>query len=302
VVTPGAAREGRRATRTLGAAVLCLAVPFLLAWNVASAASSRLYVGDTEKYSIALKAEGDKLYAMELAGRTHCYYTEPHEDVGGGGFSVFPAPKLMRERPRGFVAGETFGDRYGLAEAHLRANLSGGTVTGGYHFDESEESFHCDTGFSERPFQAVRYQPTGSFGAPEAPEKRVYYGREDSFEIFLRTTGREAAGIRGTFHPRCPVGRKKAKAISDPTPLFRRPAFAKRGKKGGFRRRVVQRGRMSSGTPFKEIVSLAARVKPEAVTGTYLRVRTTNPGRSSARRCVTGPIPFRAPRYLPALG
>jgi hypothetical protein len=261
-----------------------------------SAASRTLYVGDTAKYSIAVKTEGSELYAMELAGRSHCYYTEPEENIGAGGFSLFPAPKLMREGRRGFVAGESFGDGFGRAEGHLLATLSGGRVTGRYYFDESEESFHCDTGFQERPFEAERFVPIGSpqAAAPARREKRTYYGSPGLTEIFLRTTATQVAGIRGTFVHSCPVGRRKHRPLN--LPLFRAPALAKRDEEGNFRRRVVHRGRMRSGARFKEAISIEGRVEREKVTGTYLRVRTDEP---SGRRCFTGPIHFRAERYLP---
>jgi hypothetical protein len=278
--------------------MLAIAVALGLAlFGAGSAASRTLYVGDTEKYSVALKTEGGQLYAMELAGRSHCYYTEPEENIGAGGFSLFPAPKLMREKRRGFVAGESFGDGFGRAEGHLLANLSGGKVTGRYYYDESEESFHCDTGFQERPFEAGPFVPIGNpkAAAPARGEKRTYYGSPGFVEIFLRTTAKQVAGIRGTFVRSCPVGRRKHRALK--LPLFRAPAFAKRDKKGNFDRRVVHRGRMRSGARFKEAISIEGRVERERVTGKYLRVRTTEP---DGQRCFTGPIPFRAARYLPA--
>ena len=280
------------------AALRLLAVVFLLAPGVASAASPTIYVDDAKEYSVAFKAEGARFYVMQLAGTTHCYYTEPHEDVAPGAFTAFPAPKLMRSRRNGFVAGETFGSDLGLAHAGIRAELSGDTVTGNFSFEESLESFHCDTGFFGVPFEASRYARIGSAmaTAPARREVRAYYGGKGPIEIFLRTTRKEAGGIRGTFVSRCPVGKKNP----DRPPLFRRPAFAELDKEDRFRRRSVREGRTRSGARYKETISLAGRVERDAVTGTYLRVRTTRPGLRSEQRCVTGPIPFRAVRYLPA--
>jgi hypothetical protein len=280
------------------AAALCLAMACLLVPCAASAASPTLYVGDAKEYSVAFKAEETQLYVMELAGRTHCYFTEPHEDLGAGGFSVFPAPKLMRSGPNGFVAEEITGEMYGGAYARVRAELSGSAVTGTFSFDESLESFHCDTGFSNTPFRASRYEPIGSAeaAAPARGEVRAYYGNEAPIEIFMRATGKEAAGIRGSFTPPCPVG-KRAETPAR-LALFGRPVFAKLGEKNGFKRRAVHEGRMRSGGRYKETVSLTGRVERDAVAGAYLRVRTANPGRPAEQRCVTGPIPFRAARYL----
>ncbi|HEV2727288.1 MAG TPA: hypothetical protein VGV34_03285 [Solirubrobacterales bacterium] len=278
--------------------ILVAALIAALSCAAQARAETSLYVGDAKDYSIAFKAEGAELYVMQFAGRTDCYYTEPHEDIGSGGFTVFPAPKLMREGPRGFVAEESFSiSMWGGANARVRAELGGDMVTGDYSYDESEESFHCDTGFSPDPFRASRYQPIGSAGAaPAGGEVGVYYGSEGPLEIFLRTPAKAVAGIRGTFVSQCPVGR--GKATPDPHALFGRPAFAKRSE-GRFGRRVVYEGKTRSGRRYKEVVSLAGRVERDAIAGAYRRVRTM---KSGGRRCVTGPLPFRAVRYLPARG
>jgi len=279
--------------RLMLAAVLTLVAALA---GAGSAAAAALYAGSTEKYSVAFKAEGAKRYVMQFAGRTHCYYTEPEEDVGGGGFSAFPAPKLMHVGPHGFAAHEYGGDSYSLSIAEIRAEFDGDSVSGKYAYEESEESFHCDTGSLQKPFQASRYRPIGSAlaGSPERGEKRVYYGKRGPIEIFLRKTGGEVGGIRGTFVPRCPIGR--GKSIPDQHALFRRPAFAKLKNGSGFQRRVAHEGRTRAGERFKETIEIAGRVRKDAVVGTYLRVRSSEPG---GERCVTGPVPVRAVRYLP---
>jgi hypothetical protein len=275
-------------------ASILVAVAVLLGAASAQAEIS-IYVGDTKEYAVAFKAEGVQLYVLELAGTTDCYYTEPHEDIGPGGFSVFAAPKLMREGSGGF-----FAEAIGAGYARVRAELSGDAVTGDFSFSESEESFHCDTGFTPDPFQASRYQPIGSAGAAAlaSGEKGIYYGSEGPIEIFLRASERDAGGIRGSFVPRCRVGR--GKTIPARHALFRAPAFAKLSEDGSFEQGFVNHGRTRSGARYRESVSLAGRVEQDAVTGTYLRVRTTKPRRKAARRCSTGPLPFRAVRYLSA--
>jgi hypothetical protein len=279
-------------------AVLCLALASLLAPGAAFAATRTVYVGDSEEYSVAFKAEAGRVYVLELAGTADCYYSEPREDLGPVAFSAFPAPTLMREGRRGLVAGESSGDGFGLAHVRVRVNLGDDAATGGLSFNESEESFHCDTGSSEVPFEAGRYGPIGTPGVttPARGEIGAYYGSRGPIEVFLRTPGNLVGGIRGTFVSRCPVGRKGR--ASGPRPLFSRPEFAKR-KKGRFRRRAKVSGRTRSGVPFRESVRLVGRVRQGAVTGTYLRVRTTTPAHRPARRCRTGPLRFRAVRYLP---
>ena len=292
----------RRPAFSLVACFVLLSLVALVAARPGAAAVPTLYVGDGKGYSVAFKGEAGSVYAMQLAGATNCYYTEPHDDVGESGFSVFSAPKLMRAGPKGFVAEESFSiSMWGGGYARVRAEFAGDMVTGDFSFDESEESFHCDTGLAPVPFEAERYVPAASpeEGQPRAGEIPAYYGSDGGIEIFLRATGKEAGGIRGTFAPRCPVGRERSVTGSRHA-LFSRPGFAKRGKKGRFSRRVVHEGRIRSGPRFEERISVSGRVTANEVSGAYRRVRITSPGKPSAQRCATGPIPFQAVRHLPA--
>jgi hypothetical protein len=261
----------------------------------AKAASPTLYVGDTREYASAFKAEGENLYVIELAGPTECYYTEPHVDIGPGFFNVFAAPTLLRSDSEGLHAYD-----YGAGTTRVRAELAGDAVTGDFLYSESELSYHCDTGFVPKPFQASRYEPAASGGAPVSGERPVYYGSEAATEVFLRAGEKEAFGIRGTFVPRCRVG--KGKTIRARHALFDAPVFAKLSADRSFEKEDVEEGTTRSGVPYREKVSLAGSVDQGAAVGTYLRVRVIKPRRKPARRCVTGPLPFRAVRYLPAAG
>lgn len=255
-------------------------------------AQTPLYVGDTKDYAIAFKSEEARLYVIELAGTTNCYYTEPHEDLGPGGFSAFAVPMLMRSDSEGLYAYDS--DR---GSARVRAELDGDAVRGDFAYSESELSYHCDTGFEPTPFQASRYEPVGSGAAPVSGERPVYYGGEASTEVFLRVINERAGGIRGTFVPRCRVGR--AKKIPDRHALFDGPsAFTKLGEDGSFETKAVEEGWARSGAHYKEKISLNGSVTEDAVTGTYLRIRSTKPREKPVRRCVNGPLPFRAARYL----
>lgn len=272
----------------------------VLATTLLVAASARaettLYVGDTKDYAIAFKAEGAQLYVIELAGTTNCYYTEPHEDLGPGGFSVFAAPTLMRSDSEGLHAYDS-----GRGSARVRAELDGDAVRGDFAYSESELSYHCDTGSVPTPFQASRYEPIGSGGTPASGERPLYYASDGSTEIFLRVIKQQAGGIRGTFVPRCRVGR--AKKIPARHALFNGPsAFTKLGEDGSFETKAVEEGWARSGAHYKEKISFIGSASEDAVAGTYLRIRRTKPKGKPVRRCLTGPLPFRAVRYLPTSG
>lgn len=254
-----------------------------------SAAASTLYVGDTSDYAVTFKAEDEQLYVIELAGRIQCYYTEPHKDLGSNFFDVIAAPTLLRSDSRGLGFG-----------VHLQAEVAGDAVIGEFSYSESELSYHCDTGFEPKPFQAPRYEPAGGGAAPVSGERPVYYGSEASTEVFLRVNEKAAYGIRGTFVPHCRVGREKK--IRARHALFSAPADAKLGAVGSFEVEDVEAGPTRSGVPYREKILLSGSVDQGVAAGTYLRVRVVKPRRKPARRCVSGPLLFRAVRYLPAAG
>lgn len=281
--------------RMLGV-VVALAV--VLTASVSAAASPVLYAGETKDYTVAFKAEGTQLYAIELAGKSDCYLTEPREDVGSGYFSVFAAPTLMRRDREGLIAADNSGQM-----ALVRAEFNSDAVRGDYFYNEIvEEGFHCDSGFPPESFQASRFEPVPGSGEPMGTQRSVYYGNEDSIEVFLRATAKEAGGLRGTFVPTsCRVG--AGRRIPERHALFGEPTEVTKLTAGGvFEERVVERGRTRSGIPYKETSWLSGMVEEDAVTGSYERVRTVGPRRKAKQRCITGPIPFRAARYLPAAG
>jgi hypothetical protein len=254
-----------------------------------SAAAATLYVGDTKDYAVAFKAEGEQLYVIELAGRIDCYYTEPHEDLGSDFFDVIAAPTLLRSDASGLGFG-----------VHLQAEVAGDAVIGEFSYSESELSYHCDTGFEPKPFQASRYEPAAAGAAPVSGERPVYYGGEASTEVFLRANEKAAYGIRGTFAPSCRVGRSRQ--IPARHALFSAPADADLSPDGGFEVEDVEPGATRSGVPYRERILFSGTVDQGAAAGTYLRVRVIKPRRKPPRRCVSGPLPFRAIRYLPAAG
>jgi hypothetical protein len=268
-------------------------VALLLAAGSARAETT-LYVGDTKDYAIAFKSEEAGLYVIELAGPTNCYYSEPHEDIGPGGFSAFAVPTLMRSDSEGLHAYDSNG-----GFTRVRAELDGDAVRGDFTYSESELSYHCDTGFEPTPFQASRYEPAGGGATPVSGERPVYYGSEASTEVFLRVINQRAGGIRGTFVPRCRVGR--AEKVWAKHALFDGPsAFTKLGEDGSFEIKAVEEGWTRSGAHYKEKISLTGSATDDAVAGIYLRIRRTKIEGKPVHRCVNGPFPFRAIRYLPA--
>ena len=254
-------------------------------------AETMLFVGDTDEYAIALKAEEGQLYAVELAADTECFFTEPREGVGPGGFSAFAQPYLMRRDDKSF----TTGIPSGLGE--LRADPVGDGFAGRYYLHQIvEEGFHCETA-PDRTFHAVRYLPFGG-GAPASGERPVYYGKDETTETFMRVIGDEVGGIRGTFAPQCRIGRSRK--IPPSHALFPEPSdFTKLGEGGSFEEVAFAGGGLNRRARFKERIAVAGTVAEDAVAGTYTRVRTVKPLHKAKRRCVTGPLPFRAVRYLP---
>jgi hypothetical protein len=276
-------------------ASMLIAIGMVLAAGSAQAETT-LYVGDTKEYAIAFKSEEARLYVVELAGTTNCYYTEPYEALGTNGFSAFAAPTLMSSEGEGLRA---YGS--GGGSSRVRGKLEGDVVRGDFEYSESELSYHCDTGFAPKPFEAPRYEPVGNGGVPVSGERPVYYGSGASTEVFLRVINGQAGGIRGTFVSSCRVARSTK--VPTRRTLFDGPSdFTKLGEGGSFETKDVEEGWTRSGAHYKEKISLTGSVTEDAVTGAYLRIRRTKPKEKPVRRCVTGPLPFRAVRYLPTPG
>jgi hypothetical protein len=279
--------------KTIVSVLIALAV---LVTAGSAQAETTLYVGDTKEYAIAFKSEEARLYVIELAGTTSCYYTEPYEALGSNGFSTFAAPTLMGSEGEGLRA---YGS--GPGSSRVQGKLEGEVVRGDFAYSESELSYHCDTGFTPKPFEARRYEPVGNGGVPASGERPVYYGSDASTEVFLRVINGQAGGIRGTFVSSCRVARSTK--VPARRTLFDGPSdFTKLGEGGSFKTKDVEEGWLRSGAHYREKISLAGSVTEDAVAGTYLRVRRTKPEGKPVRRCVTGPLPFRAVRYLPPSG
>jgi hypothetical protein len=280
-------------------------VALLACVGAASAAAAKVYVGDGAKgsYSIALKTEAGGAYVLGLSARASCEYSEGEPVPPTFGLSAFPAPRKMRLKSRGFSASELSSIGPGFTEAHVLADFAAGEATGAYRLDFREESVSCEMGYGGSfPFDARRYLPIGSprAASPAQGEVRVFYAHGGPTQFFARATSKLVTGVRGAIVSECPVGRRPS--LDRPLPLFSRPAQAK-VYGGRFHHQIRVSGLMlSSGQPYTETVSISGRETEEAVVGTYVRVHTTTLTDGRPRRCVTGPLAFRATRYLPTTG
>jgi hypothetical protein len=265
------------------------------------AGAAKVYVGDGEEpsYSIALKTEAGAAYVLGLSARGGC---EPGQGESNAQMylSVFAAPKEMRLTKRGFASGETIWRSPGITEAHLLANFAGDASSGSYVLGYREESISCEEpATTAKAFEAHRYLPIGEkrAAAPAPGEARVYYDVGGPTQFFARSTPGFLTGIRGAFVTGCPVGSRRPSDAS--RPLNPSPGRVKLDG-GRFHRRTRLSGLARSGAPYAETIAISGRETEGAVIGTYLRVRTTRPWDGRPRRCVTGPLPIDARRYLPA--
>jgi hypothetical protein len=249
-------------------------------------------------YSIAFKTEAGTAYVLGLSAQGGCERGQG-EPSASTNLSVFAAPKEMRLTRRGFAAGETISDEPGFTEAHVLASFAGNAATGTYVLGFREESISCEEPASKaKAFEAHRYLPIGKerAAAPARGEVRAYYDIGGPTQFFARATPEFVTGLRGTFVSRCPVGPRAPGGAS--RPLFSSPVRVEVDG-GQFDRRTRLSGSARGGT-YTETIVLSGRETEEAVTGAYLRVRTTRPWDGRPQRCATGPLPIYARRYLPA--
>jgi hypothetical protein len=267
----------------------------------AAAAPPPLYVGSDPGYTVALKAEGSRVSVLALDAPIYCTFTEPQERFQGT-MSMFQGPTLMRAGRHGLEAPLR---PNGGPSSFIDAAFHGPALSGTFALDLTEESAHCQTaGFDPaRPavdFEAVRYEPVGS-GATLTPAKGetpIYYGGEGGTEVLLENA-RDQVEVRGAAPARCPIaGRKSAGARA---PLFGDVTDAARGIDGSFLRTIKDKGKIG-GKSWSESRSVSGVVGDEEIAGFYSRTTTIRPAKGPPRRCTSGSLPFRAVRYLPAVG
>jgi hypothetical protein len=278
-----------------------------LAAGTASAATPQLYVASGDGYSVAFKVEGAKTYVLGLDAMVYCSETEPQNLSKPGLRAFFPNPKPMREGPMGgLTASEGRGDGFGSTEAVVDAVPEGGKLVGHFEYVFSELSSHCQTGgyFGTRPevtFEAVPYVPVdGSIPAPPFAETpvAVYYASEGPLEAFF-TVFRSVFGLRGTVASGCHGSTRKHPPRRGP--LASEVLITHFAAGGAFDRKLRSLG-PGGLTAIHEAVTLTGTVGDASISGTYFNRIGFRPGKGPKRVCHTGPLPFRAVRYLPAAG
>lgn len=267
------------------------------AW--AGAASPQIFVGSNPDYTIAFKGEAGRLSVLALDAPIYCTFTEPTERFPGT-ISMFQGPTLMRPGRDGLEAPIR---PNGGPNSFVDARLDGGSLTGSFTFDVNEESTHCQTvGFTAaRPavkFTAVPYEPvTSGLTEPSSrSERRIYYGDEGGTEVLLEDF-KESIEIRGAVPSRCPVEGKKPKAGR--MDMFDDVVGAVNEGPAGFHRTVRREGKIGKKV-WSESTSFSGHAAEDEIAGSYERSTVTRDADGAPRRCTTGPLPFRAVRYLPS--
>jgi hypothetical protein len=288
-----------RACRLIAVLLVALAMP-----ATAAAEAPQIYVGSGAGYSVAFKVEGSKVYVLGLDATIYCEVLEPREASEPALTGFFAAPKLMRQKGAGLIATE--GDTYPFGPRPVRvgAKFEGEKLVGSFEYRAGEESGHCQSGGyfgtpPSVPFEAVRYVPVdGSVPVPPfaSAASAVYYGTKGPLETFFSVFG-SALGLRGTVASDCLAAKKQRAAGHGP--LSSAVLITRLADGGSFDKKILANGPHGLAS-IKETITLTGSVGDASLTGTYLdRIRT----RLSHRRkrvCHTGPLPFRAVRYLPA--
>jgi hypothetical protein len=276
----------------------------MLPASAAAAESPQLYVGSGNGYLIVFKVEAGRTYVLGLDTTVYCVSLEPWEPSKPTLNAFFPEPKVMKERPDGLVATEEGGDVFSSRGLTVHAAFDGDKLVGSFVYAVSEFSYHCQTaGYygtrPEVPFQAVRYEPVDG-SAPVPPlvngTPAVYYGTEGPLETYFSVFPKEF-GMRGTVLSGCLAGVKKRPTRRGP--ISSELQIASFGDDGTFRDRLHSLGPHGI-TAIKEAIGIAGIVGGETITGTYFDRIVTRLGKKRKRICHTGPLPFRAQRYLPA--
>lgn len=273
----------------------------------AAASTPQLYVATSDGYSVAFKVEGGKTYLLGLDATVYCSENEPQSLSTPGLRGFFATPTPMREgKSGGLTASERRGDQFGSNEAIVDAVPEGGKLVGHFEYRFSELSSHCQSGgyFGTRPevsYEAVPYEPVdGSTPAPPFADatSAVYYGTEGPLETFF-TIFESAFGLRGTVASGCSASLKKRPPHRGP--LASTVLIGTLGEGGSFHHKIKSLG-PGGLAAIHEAVTLSGSVGDEAIAGTYFDRIGTRLGKKRKRVCHTGPLPFRAVRYLPAPG
>jgi hypothetical protein len=292
-----------------GRSMLVVAVALLgIAAGAGSAyGSASLYVASGPGYSAAFKARAGRVYVMALDARAYCRGTGSHSDEHSkGSFNVFPTPVRMRHTKEGLRGADHLDAGLWSESGVVRGRFHRGAITGTLAAFFNDEETECRTGSYDGdpqiPFKAVRYVPLGSARAGRSSagrgRGRVYFTNSGSVEVYLRRVGGKLIGLRGAARQVCPI---PASASHPPrVPLFFYPENALLGGDGNFKRHDHFHGARRHRFKYDERMWMTGRFEPGAVVGRYHRVKTRKRGDRVLRRCETGPVSYRAIRYVPA--
>jgi hypothetical protein len=298
--------------------IVIAALALLLPARAAAAEGPPLYVGSGPGWSIAFKVEGAKVSIIGLDATVYCEKFIPQRKMAPAVWKFFPTPALMRGEDDGLTGSEGSGTPKSEWRMQVDATVAGEEIRGSFEYLQTGEPGWCQTvdypasgNPAEVPFEAVRYEL--AHGAPPSAsvDRAVYYGSRGPLETFFTVSGSHLA-LRGTVGSGCllrtakrgpgrrPLDPNLLSAFKAPIPILSgilKPSLSSDGT--SFREKLR--------TPpawaydgFGEAIRVAGSVSDEAITGTYYRRFHTYFPKPGKRVCQTGPLPFRAQRYLPA--
>jgi hypothetical protein len=287
---------------------LALALVMALAGVGPAHAKASIYVGAGHGYFVAFEIQNGHPYVLALTDTTYCHGTGAHraEHVGVHPSGMFAAPARMRKTREGFRGTDEVEFPLWREHAVVQAKFRGrraivGTFTMAYEERETE----CRTGgYGGDPkvsFTARKYIPVGSHvGRSRAllGEAGVYFSHAGFVETLIRWS-HGVLEIRGAVRQRCRI---PASETDPPTvPLLSGGIDAVLlGDHGGFRAQRHYHGGGRRRGIHDERISMTGRFKPDLLTGRYFRVKVRKRVGRVIRRCETGPVRFRAKRYVRA--
>jgi hypothetical protein len=256
-----------------------------------AAPNPKIYFDSGPRGRVAFKVEGPRVFVLSLSAEVFCSFLEPREPVEVEPSGAFPLATPMRERHGELVATEAFDGGGAIVHARRR----GETLVGEFSIQGEEDGLRCQSGSyageSSVGFRAVRYVPAADpTASPPDGQPPIYFGDTGPIETFIRTSD-HTVSIRGTLRSPCPSGAPSRR------PLFE-SVLAKRDDSGHFRLFEQLHPPRGSGVR-EEKARIEGAFEGGQVTGNYRRSAVTAASHPAPRRCATGPLPFRAVRYLP---
>jgi hypothetical protein len=284
-----------------------LALVAALAGAASAYGRASIYVASGPGYSAAFKVRAGRVYVLALDARAYCRGTGSHShEHSKGSFQAFPSPTRMRHTKKGLRGSDKFDAGLWSERAVVRASHHRGAIVGTLAATYNDEETECRTGSYEGdpklPFKAVRYLPANAVSAGGGSSGRgrgqVFFTNAGSVEVYLRRVRGKVIGIRGAVTQACPI----PASVSRPprVSLFGSAENAPLGGDGTFKRRLHFHGASRHRVRYDERMWMTGTFEAGSVVGRYHRVKTRKRGDRVLRRCETGPLSYRAVRYVPA--